>query len=681
MKIYLFNRIFHALVVYVSLLKYTPNPPLPISFHHTYWKSRLTQPSAVPPKNRYPQLPFLVALLLFSAVLAAIDLYPQPFWFDEWISMRYAGGEFYGPMTFPQIWERMAQGDPSQSPFYYLVLSVWGQLAGWSPFALRTFSWMCGLLAVAWTYRAGRELHSWRAGVGSAMALSACAFFIYHMHEARMYTLTPLLTAISVWAYARTQSKPTKLTYVVLVLSLVALVYTHHVAILVPAALGAYHVLTFPHRTKSWWIVLCLLIAAGLFYTPWLFGVTLRGASDIQTSEIWRAISKPPVNAVNETLLLFANGSVALLLIFAYFAWDRRNPSTRMVWFLALIAFAAALVVNIFIPFLTNIRYLLVLFPLLAVLIGIGAARITHQLNRGGLKNLGRVLIALWIGGGAWVTLNPDILRDAWILYLRWDRLAEQINPLAQEGDALVFMIPFNTPGWIHEATSSYYLRDVPVSITRLDTLADQPPEIVEAQIADVMALQPTRVWVAHAPEQPPGQLAPREMAQALQANFVECANTYSDLEISRRLYARVFEGDSHYQFSGGDSQIGVSLLELFDVPTPRSLSSDHPLRLTVEFAIPPDLPYSRYSVGLHILDSSDNLAAQEDFPLPTPTREPNGLINACYGTSIPLENLAAGEYQLNLVIYAWETGERLLTTNTQSDTLMIGSIVLDESG
>ena len=76
--------------------------------------------------------------------------------------------------------------------------------------------------------------------------------------------------------------------------------------------------------------------------------------------------------------------------------------------------------------------------------------------------------------------------------------------------------------------------------------------------------------------------------------------------------------------------------------------------------------PY-KYSVALHVTNSTGDLAAQADYGLPI-------LRFSCFESDIALNDLPPGEYTLQAVVYAWESGERLpgvlTATGEQGDRL-----------
>ena len=72
-----------------------------------------------------------------------------------------------------------------------------------------------------------------------------------------------------------------------------------------------------------------------------------------------------------------------------------------------------------------------------------------------------------------------------------------------------------------------------------------------------------------------------------------------------------------------------------------------------IGWAVAADVQPYTYSVGLHVDDAEGNFVAQVDYGLPE-------LAFACQETQIPVSDLPPGEYTLYVIVYAWESGQRL---------------------
>src|SRR5690349_20557909 len=102
----------------------------------------------------------LVALLLVVSALGAYNLYTTTIEGDEAHSIEDAGGPITYRMSPTEMWERIARTNPWHTPGYFMILSVWGEFVGWDPPVLRALSLFFGLLAIALTYRLGRDVVS-----------------------------------------------------------------------------------------------------------------------------------------------------------------------------------------------------------------------------------------------------------------------------------------------------------------------------------------------------------------------------------------------------------------------------------------------------------------------------------------------------------------------------------------
>ncbi len=137
------------------------------------------------PKQRI--LLLLVIFLLFVAWLGTRGISSEALWFDEVWSYRYAGGAQYGPLSLVQTAEQVVEQSQHERnpPGYYMLLNLWGRIAGWTEYAARVLSLLAGLLAVTWTYRLGYDLAADQdrqtrmiVGIGAAVTLGASAFFV-----------------------------------------------------------------------------------------------------------------------------------------------------------------------------------------------------------------------------------------------------------------------------------------------------------------------------------------------------------------------------------------------------------------------------------------------------------------------------------------------------------------------
>jgi 4-amino-4-deoxy-L-arabinose transferase-like glycosyltransferase len=198
-------------------------------------------------------------LLLLVTWLAAMHL-NGAFWVDEVITVERAGDPVHGgPFSPTEIWQRTADDTYDQVPGYFWLVAAWDNVLGWSEFSTRLLSLAAGLLAVAWTYRLGRDLHSPLAGLGAAAAAASSAYFIYYLHEGRVYAPAVLLGAATIWLYWQIITRRLGwVTQVALVVCVAAVLYAHYFAALLIFAICLYHLLFVP-KNRAWWRVVVLM--------------------------------------------------------------------------------------------------------------------------------------------------------------------------------------------------------------------------------------------------------------------------------------------------------------------------------------------------------------------------------------------------------------------------------------
>lgn len=633
---------------------------------------------------------WLIPLLLFATWIASRSL-NIPLWFDEYISIYNAGGAFYGPLSPAGVLERIASEDPWQSPGYYLALSGWGMVMGWSEYGGRVFSLLLGLLVIAWAYRVGREWISPTGGLTAAFTLGTSAFYLNYMYEMRGYTLYPLLTLIAVWAYLRLINRwqpPTFIVQAAFVLSVSGLFYTHYFASLTVVALGLWHLL-FVAKNRRWWQVAGLMMLSGVLFLPWInvaLNIALT-ARDNPTNV--RHLSMTDREAVESLLRMFSNGSLALLGMIALFSLrditvGRRGKAddvsgrglprsynrvhfvgTRLassdtahrmmlfVWFWFGMALLLSLLVNHLIGVLFAVRHLMGLFPALALIAGIGIDR----LGRAGVKPA--YILVIWFAAGVWIVFDPAAhaeIRQPYT-HLHWNDLASALRGHVQPEDRVVFLLPHPADEPMHRMVSEYYLHDLPGSYRMLLS-----PEILEESYVerarDLIDSAP-RLFVAYDTEQPARHRD--DFDQVLIEDYTLCGSLENTGQVHVGVYAPNDDRPAAARFGEGIETAAL-------LPFPALIEDT--LSVLLRWQIPPDIPPDTYSVSLHVVDNvSGQLAAQADYPLPARA-------NACRSTDLVLEHLPPGGYDLLLIVYNWQTGERLpgmsLNVPEQTDSVLL---------
>lgn len=618
---------------------------------------------------------WIVPLLWITTWLGARGLDADAIWLDETWSLYTAGGAHYGPISPAAIIDRVAHEEVrSAGPGYVLALAGWGQAVGWTAFAARALSLLCGLLAVAWTYRLGQAVISPLAGLAAAAVLGTSAFFIYFTHELRAYMMATAFVPAALWCYWRLLHAP-RLSWslcVGWVVALLGLLYVHYLAAVGIAAVGVYHLLAV-RKDRRWWQITGLMLLAGLLFVPWL-GPLHDGMALAEDSTTGGGhVVLPPEKTLDRLAHYFGGGSDALLALVLVLAlaglavWGARGRAARIVWVWGLVALGAVLAANarfeIFGP--GRERYLLLLWPLLALLAGLGVTCCQRRWNRAG-RLITWALLAVWLVNGIQTSRDPAFTSHLdGAQALPWDDLAAAVRREAAPDDAVVVSV--TVPDWVMEITTAeYHLHGLPVRFALAQSLPSGDLTKIVADFVDGAG----QVWLGLDKRMPP-DAGYESFIAALPYHYRLCRTVFDQprlrLDLYRRLPAMAFD----IPMARGRFGDGIALT-YNDVTPVSPVPSGETIHVVVAWAVDEAVPVERYSVALHLIDMAGNLAAQADYGLP-------GRGVNCREVSISLRDLPPGVYHLWAVVYAWETGERLPSedrvTGERSDRLWLEKI------
>ncbi len=581
---------------------------------------------------------WMIPLLLLVAWAGLRGAGADALWYDEWWSVYYAGAAAqYPDVSVAQTWGRVAaEFHELNPPGYYMVLNLWGRAVGGTPLVLRGWSVLMGLVAVAAVYRLATDLYSRQAGLLAAGGLAVSAFFVVYTHEARAYMQLAALTALTVWVYWRLMSgqETPRWFYGLLWVGVTGLLYTHYMAVMTLAALGLYH-LVIARKTRRWWIVCGVVLLAGAAFLPWALRAA-QALSQVDNDSARDFFALAPLTVMTRTLNQFSNGSALLVAVVVGFAL----PRGRLVAWLALMTLILASVANIQIGFLTNVHYLLAVFPLLAVLVGGGLAAFPR----------GRYLIAGgWAVVGLWLIVfpappEPEVLRR----YIPWDDVLTVVEPHTARYDTLAFLAPQPDPGWIHQPVADFYAAASPLAITVIESPPNKTPNEFRGELQHLATTQ-DRLWIGHDTR---ANYAPSPHALGIRNWLVE----YGDLlncdyrlqmgNVAVDLYASRPRPGWVQPLEGGLA-VGTHQWQ-----PARTDAGDLTFFVITERA--ENIPPHTYSVSVQLSPAGEEkLVYQQDFPLPdTP--------QACRLVRFPLEELpSSGDYEVYAVVYNWATGER----------------------
>jgi 4-amino-4-deoxy-L-arabinose transferase-like glycosyltransferase len=139
----------------------------------------------------------LAGITILGALLRWVTLGDQSYWGDEGVTVSLVRSSF-GDML------DVIPKSESTPPLYYVLAWGWTRLVGSSgEWGLRSLSALAGTLTIPVAYAAAATLVTRRAGLATA-ALAACSpLLVWYSQESRAYALLMLMTAVTLWLFAR----------------------------------------------------------------------------------------------------------------------------------------------------------------------------------------------------------------------------------------------------------------------------------------------------------------------------------------------------------------------------------------------------------------------------------------------------------------------------------------------
>lgn len=591
-----------------------------------------------------------IGILLIAVALGASGLQADSMWHDEQLSLLYAGGLTDAPINPLDTVTRIIERESGQAPFYYMLLTVWGSFVGWTVFAARVFSLLIGILAIAWAYRLGADIHSPFAGLCSAIILGGSAFFSAYLHEVRTYSLLVLEILIVLTVYWRLlQARRSNSLSLVFVLVVTATLYSHPFAIGVIGALGLYHVLLAP-RQGTWWRLFILLMVSGILYLPW--AVPTLGVIANRVENNTRTLTiRTNAEVIRDMLHAFSNGVwVFLLMLIPSLLLLRKSHGIRLLWFTGVVFAGVMLAANQLSDMINHVRYLMPLLPPIALLMGIGLASLLAY------RRLVMIALLAWVIVGmvsASTFGNLFYTREEHIVFhitFPFQQIADTIREDALVNDAIAYYIPYH--GWAVHGIIDYYMEGIPARHILTDQLG-MGSEDDQAKIDgfDMFLGDAGRAWfVVDKTSEPEAILS--DFEEVIDSRYRLCERIWDTDDVRIDKIAQIpelCEPPATPKLRFGES---VELLDFVHQQT----DDYHIFYSLWSTQVPPDT----YSLSLQFMDTDGNSVHQIDNPLP--------IGDFAYRIDrVPRETFPDDEaIMVNGIVYAWQTGDRLASSTGQ---------------
>jgi hypothetical protein len=210
---------------------------------------------------RSPYVLALAGITLVGALLRFVTLGDQSYWGDEGVTVALVR------MSFGDMLDTIPKSE-STPPLYYALAWLWTRALGSSEeWGLRSLSAVAGTATIPVLYAATAMLVTRRAGLVAA-ALAACSpLLAWYSQESRAYALLALLTAATLWQFARALGeKPRALGWWALAAALA--VATHYFAAFVVVPQAVWLIARAPAGRRAALIACVPVVAVGAALLP-----------------------------------------------------------------------------------------------------------------------------------------------------------------------------------------------------------------------------------------------------------------------------------------------------------------------------------------------------------------------------------------------------------------------------
>lgn len=592
--------------------------------------------------------------MLLAAGIAIPELDRDAYNGDEPFSL-FAAGVFAKNWSLADVREHIIAVNPQQGMGWPMLLSAWGPRAGWDELSIRSLSLFAGILTLALVYRTGRELFSPEAGLLATFLLTGSVFFHAYMVHARAFTLVAMSAGICIHAYWRSvlaPKPPGRQAIAALLAGATGLLFSHYYGALLLPALMLFHIFFVP-RSRQWWRVIAIfglvLLIATVQLSAFLGGLdATSGAADLKkiampNADVMPALVHHITNGLLRLPALFGVALVVALPLALLITGNRLLRQTDKVgpgWFLLPVSLAfvgLALLANHLVPSIgrTRIRYFMPVWPLSALLVGAGLWRLLQQ-----RRQLLTVLLLLWLVPGAYLFLFTDFRYELGA-FRRTDihRVYRVLERHANPADLLV----------LDSATNAFDRELLHARMQRLPfRIIGRDRDDPFARVLPLHASHPA-VWLLFKAGEADVLTALRE-----RAGLVHCERVADE-------WGFVLD---RLSWSAAHCSAGPVLLQYTDgigLTGSRIILTDGLLHFEAGFSSEDHNLLARHSIAIHVID-----------PL-TGERLAQGDVGVGPGTFIPVSStidvseLSAGDYEVQVALYDWQTGDRLNARDLQT--------------
>ncbi|MFZ2207004.1 MAG: glycosyltransferase family 39 protein [Microgenomates group bacterium] len=425
----------------------------------------------------------MTILLFISAFLIRLINLNQSLWLDESIVAKVVK-----TIPFHLIPTQLSPGDV-HPPFYYMAVSAWTSLFGYSEVVLRMPSILFSLIAGWFVYKIGRLLKNHTTGLWAAAFFLFNPLIIYYSQEARMHMMAAMFLTIALYYFlSAIQPKPSKNDKTLFNVFAGFSMFTFYgsgffiAAILIiywfviPMKIGIQKgnnkkskldwISTFVEMTKMMFSMTWGLLFSLLILSPLLYSQMLNAKAGLADLKNWSmALGKAELKNVAMIFLKFATGRLSWYPKISYYLVS--GIPTALIWLAALFGvrknklfgylFILPLLFGLFVsfwaPMMMYFRFLY-LVPVMSILLAQSVIPMKIGIQKG-LLNRFRIeygMTALFLLFSLIYLLLPQFHRED------WKELGRHLN----ENIPVYMILPSSDPvGYYRSDVRVFELRDI----------------------------------------------------------------------------------------------------------------------------------------------------------------------------------------------------------------------------
>lgn len=616
----------------------------------------------------------LICLLVFGLNLASLT--QDSFWSDEAFSAWLVHDDTRPPESprenvrfvrdsFLNTFDRVR--DDVHPPLYYVFLDAWTLLAGDSEFILRFPSALMGLLALALSYTIAVQCFNRKTALIAVILLATSGFFLYYSREVRMYSLYLTLATMATAAYLRFKHQPTIKNSLLYGFIGALLLYTHytsftiilvhllHIIFMSQNRRGITHYAQF----RTWVKTILPFFIIAILFAPWIpFALN---QVQLNTGFAAPGALSSDAGTIAALWLKLTSGYWGIFaLIFVLSLLNFRKITFRpliliLLWIIippAILLFINARGLSIF-----QLRYVIAIIPAWSLLIAYGITQIylpffgrnTLRPYKNIIQNGLAIFFTMWIAYTQLATY-----RQFWPEKPDWRTSVQAAATTRHASEPALVYLDEKSPLAYYDRQFNL-LQGISINISWRNF---SPQEIQNSahtldnaeSVWAIVAMQAPESWDAIAAFSQNRGISYRD---SVQWTVFYRFDSQSDETLTFHFADLLaYRGKFYTEYSLSENQLCVPILleALADIP-------------------------ESYSIGLHLTRGYNELVAQTD----------EGLGAYAAGDEIERELCVEvpenGTYHLRLVIYDWQTLERLPLLEGDllwGDYLMLGTVTKD---